>query len=67
MTSIARSRHAFDAGDLDKSAGLLGSGFVGYHWTARRATLRTWLRRLARLQVLKRTWPSRTLAAFEEL
>ncbi len=59
-------RHAFAAGDLDRAGALLGSGFVRYHWTARRTALRAWIRRFGETEIQKRPWLA-VLAAFEEL
>ena len=38
--------HAFAAGDPDLVATLVGNGFVQYHWSGHRATIRAWARRL---------------------
>ena len=38
--------HAFAADDPDLVATLVGNGFVRYHWSGHRATIRAWARRL---------------------
>ena len=38
--------HAFAAGDSDLVATLVGNGFVQFHWSGHRATIRAWARRL---------------------
>ena len=38
--------HAFAAGDSDLVATLVGNGFVQFHWSGQRATIRAWARRL---------------------
>ena len=58
--------HAFAAGDLDLVATLVGNGFVRYHWSGRRATIRAWARRLGAEALEARPWLA-VLAAWEEI
>ena len=59
-------RHAFATGDLDLAARLVGTGFVRYHWSARRATTRAWLNRFGSDALAERPWLA-VLGAWEEL
>jgi len=56
--------HAFEAGDLDLAATLVARGFLLYHWSGRRATTRTWVRRFADDALEERPWLA-VLAAWE--
>ncbi len=58
--------HAFAAGDLDLAATLMGRAMSGNHWSGRRATNRTWFRRLGDDALRQRPWLA-VLAAWEEL
>ncbi len=58
--------HAFAAGDSDLVATLVGNGFVQFHWSGHRATIRAWARRLG-LDVLKAHPWLAVLAAWEEI
>ena len=58
--------HAFAADDLDLVAVLVGSGFVQYHWSGHRATVRAWARRLGADALEAHPWLA-VLAAWEEI
>ena len=58
--------HAFAARDLDHAAVLVGSGFGRYHWSARRATVQSWIRRFGDDALEERPWLA-TLGAWEEI
>ena len=58
--------HAFAAGDLDLAAALVGGGFGRYHWSGRRATIRSWARRFGTEALEERPWLA-VLAAWEEI
>ena len=58
--------HAFAAGDPDLVATLVGNGFVHYHWSGHRATIRAWARRLGADALEARPWLA-VLAAWEEI
>ena len=58
--------HAFATGDADLVATLVGNGFVRYHWSGHRATIRAWARRLGADALEARPWLA-VLAAWEEL
>ena len=58
--------HAFAAGDLDLAATLVGRSWRQYHWTGRRATIRTWARRFGADAIEARPWLG-VLAAWEEI
>jgi len=56
--------HAFDSGDLDLAARLVGRHFSAYHWSGRRTTLQAWLRRFGDAALQERPWLL-VLAAWE--
>ena len=58
--------HAFKAGDQDLVAALVGSGFIRYHWSGQRATIRAWARRVRVDALEARPWLA-VLAAWEEI
>ncbi len=58
--------HAFAAGDPKLVATLVGNGFVQYHWSGHRATIRAWARRLGVEALEARPWLA-VLAAWEEI
>jgi LuxR family maltose regulon positive regulatory protein len=58
--------HAFESGDVDLAAATVGRTFLHYHWSGRRVTLRTWLRRFDEAALEQRPWLA-VLAAWEEL
>ena len=58
--------HAFDVGDVDFAAAIVGKALLRYHWSGRRATLQTWLRRFDEAALERRPWLA-VLAAWEEL
>ncbi len=58
--------HAFSAGDPELVATLVGKGFVRYHWSGHRATIRAWARRLGADALESRPWLA-VLAAWEEI
>ena len=58
--------HAFDVGDVDFAAAIVGKALLRYHWSGRRATLQTWLRRFDEAALEQRPWLA-VLAAWEEL
>ena len=58
--------HAFAAGDPKLVAMLVGNGFVHYHWSGHRATIRAWARRLGVEALEARPWLA-VLAAWEEI
>ena len=58
--------HAFAAGDPELVARLVGNGFVRYHWSGHRATIRAWARRLGSDVLEARPWLA-VLAAWEEI
>ncbi len=58
--------HAFAAGDPDLVARMVGTGFVRYHWSGHRATIRAWARRLGLDALEARPWLA-VLAAWEEI
>ena len=58
--------HAFAASDPDLVATLVGIGFVQYHWSGHRATIRAWARRLGVDALEARPWLA-VLAAWEEI
>ena len=58
--------HAFAAGDTDLVAALVGNGFVQFHWSGHRATIRAWARRLGVEALEARPWLA-VLAAWEEI
>ncbi len=58
--------HAFAAGDTDLVATLVGNGFVRYHWSGHRATIRAWARRLDSDALEAHPWLA-VLAAWEEI
>ena len=58
--------HAFAAGDLDLAATLVGSGWQLFHWSGRRATIRSWAARFGADALEARPWLA-VLAAWEEL
>ena len=58
--------HAFAAGDPDLVATMVGTGFVRYHWSGHRATIRAWARRLGVDALEARPWLA-VLAAWEEI
>ena len=58
--------HAFAADDPDLVATLVGNGFVHYHWSGHRATIRAWARRLGSDVLEARPWLA-VLAAWEEI
>ena len=58
--------HAFAADDLDLVAVLVGSGFIQYHWSGHRATIRAWARRLGADALEAHPWLA-VLAAWEEV
>ncbi len=58
--------HAFAAGDPELVATLVGQGFVQYHWSGHRATIRAWARRLGSDALEARPWLA-VLAAWEEI
>ena len=58
--------HAFAAGDRELVSTLVGNGFVQYHWSGHRATIRAWARRLGSDALEARPWLA-TLAAWEEI
>ena len=58
--------HAFAARDVDHAAVLVGSGFGRYHWSARRATVQSWIRRFGDDALEERPWLA-TLGAWEEI
>ena len=58
--------HAFAADDLDLVAVLVGSGFVQFHWSGHRATIRAWARRLGAHALEAHPWLA-VLAAWEEI
>ncbi len=58
--------HAFSAGDPNLVATLVGNGFVQYHWSGHRATIRAWARRLGVDALEARPWLA-VLAAWEEI
>ena len=58
--------HAFAAGDTDLAAALVGNGFVQFHWSGQRSTIRAWARRLGVDALEARPWLA-VLAAWEEI
>ncbi len=58
--------HAFAAEDPDLVAALIGNGFVRYHWSGHRATIRAWARRLGSDALEASPWLA-ALAAWEEI
>ena len=58
--------HAFAAGDLDLAATLVGNGWHPFHWSGRRATIRSWAARFGAEALVARPWLA-VLAAWEEL
>ena len=58
--------HAFAARDLDLVATLVGSGFIQFHWSGHRATIRAWARRLGVDVLEAHPWLA-VLAAWEEI
>ncbi len=58
--------HAFAAGDPELVAKLVGNGFIQYHWSGHRATIRAWARRLGVDGLEARPWLA-VLAAWEEI
>ncbi len=58
--------HAFAAGDTDLAAVLVGNGFVQFHWSGYRSTIRAWARRLGVGALEVRPWLA-VLAAWEEI
>ncbi len=58
--------HAFAAGDLDLAAKLVGNGWHLFHWSGRRATIRSWAARFGADALGARPWLA-VLAAWEEL
>ena len=58
--------HAFAADDPELVATLVGEGFVRYHWSGHRATIRAWARRLGSDVLEARPWLA-VLAAWEEI
>ena len=58
--------HAFKAADPELVAALVGNGFVRYHWSGYRATIRAWARRLGVDALEARPWLA-VLAAWEEI
>ena len=58
--------HAFAADDVDLAATMVGQGFVPYHWSGRRETIRAWARRFGDHSLEERPWLS-VLAAWEEI
>ena len=57
--------HAFAAGDPDLAAALVGRGMLSYHWSGRRATVRSWLARFDEEALVARPWLA-VLATWEE-
>ncbi len=58
--------HAIEVGDADFAASMVGKALLRYHWSGRRTTLRTWLRRFDEAALEQRPWLA-VLAAWEEL
>ena len=58
--------HAFAAGDLDLAAMFVGNGWHLFHWSGRRATIRSWAARFGADALEARPWLA-VLAAWEEL
>ncbi len=58
--------HAFAAGDLDLAATLVGNGWQLFHWSGRRATIRSWAARFGADALEARPWLA-VLAAWEEI
>ena len=58
--------HAFAAGDLDLAATFAGNGWQLFHWSGRRATIRSWTARFGADALEARPWLA-VLAAWEEL
>ena len=58
--------HAFAAGDLDLAATLVGNSWQLFHWSGRRATIRSWASRFGPDALEARPWLA-VLAAWEEL
>ena len=58
--------HAFAAGDSDLVATLVGNGFVQFHWSGQRATIRAWARLLGSDVLEAHPWLA-VLAAWEEI
>jgi LuxR family maltose regulon positive regulatory protein len=58
--------HAFEVGDVDFAAAIVGKALLRYHWSGRRTTLRSWLRRFDEAALERRPWLA-VLAAWEEL
>ncbi len=58
--------HAFAAGDLELAATFVGNGWHLFHWSGRRATIRSWAARFGADALVERPWLA-VLAAWEEL
>ncbi len=58
--------HAFAAADPDLAANLAGQGMARYHWSGRRATVRSWFTRFDDEALGRQPWLA-VLAAWEEL
>lgn len=58
--------HAFAAGDLDLAATIVGNSWHLFHWSGRRATIRSWASRFGADALEARPWLA-VLAAWEEL
>jgi LuxR family maltose regulon positive regulatory protein len=58
--------HAFEAGDMETAAVLVGKTMVHNHWSGRRATTRAWLERFSDTDLTERPWLA-VLAAWETI
>ncbi len=58
--------HAFAAGDVDLAGTLVGRAWLELHWSGRRATIETWVRRFGATLLEAHPWLA-VLAAWEEI